>query len=82
MFHNEERNLLIWVNEEDHLRFVSMQYGASLFKVFERLQRALELIETELEFEKSERLGYISCCPTNLGVAMRASVHVKLPMLC
>jgi len=49
--------------------------------VFERLQRALQVIETELQFESSERLGYITCCPTNLGVAMRASVHVKLPLL-
>jgi arginine kinase len=26
-------------------------------------------------------LGYITSCPTNLGTALRASVHIKLPKL-
>ena len=28
-----------------------------------------------------EHLGYITCCPTNLGTALRASVHLNLPKL-
>ena len=26
-------------------------------------------------------MGYITSCPTNLGTALRASVHIKLPYL-
>ena len=26
-------------------------------------------------------MGYITSCPTNLGTALRASVHIKLPLL-
>ena len=26
-------------------------------------------------------MGYITSCPTNLGTALRASVHIKLPKL-
>jgi len=29
----------------------------------------------------TDHLGYLTSCPTNLGTAMRASVHIKLPKL-
>lgn len=81
VFHNHNKTFLVWVNEEDQLRIISMQKGGNLKEVFERLVTALETIEQKLSFSYSERLGYISSCPTNLGTAMRASVHIKLPKL-
>ena len=33
------------------------------------------------EFSHDEHLGYITSCPTNLGTALRASVHIHLPNL-
>ena len=71
----------MWVNEEDQLRIISMQQGADVQAVFERLCRAASHIETVCKFSHDEHLGYITSCPTNLGTAMRASVHIKLPKL-
>ena len=34
-----------------------------------------------VNFSYDPHLGYITSCPTNLGTAMRASVHIKLPLL-
>jgi creatine kinase/arginine kinase len=34
-----------------------------------------------MKFAYNEHLGYITSCPTNLGTAMRASVHIALPKL-
>ena len=34
-----------------------------------------------LKFAQSDKLGYITSCPTNLGTSMRASVHVRLPLV-
>ncbi len=34
-----------------------------------------------LEFERHPNLGFITSCPTNLGTGLRASVHVKIPLL-
>ena len=31
IYHNKDKTFLVWVNEEDHLRIISMQQGASLF---------------------------------------------------
>jgi arginine kinase len=82
IFHNNEKTFLVWVNEEDELRIISMQNGADIGCVFERLARAAAHIETVVKFAHDEHLGYITSCPTNLGTAMRASVHIKLPKLC
>jgi arginine kinase len=72
---------LVWVNEEDQLRIISMQKGAGIKEVFERLCRACAHIEKQCKFAHDNHLGYITSCPTNLGTALRASVHIKLPKL-
>ncbi|MCF6263577.1 MAG: phosphagen kinase [Xanthomonadales bacterium] len=81
IFHNDEKTFLVWVNEEDQLRMISMQMGGDIKAVFSRLSTAVAELETALRFSKSDHLGYITSCPSNLGTAMRASVHIKLPRL-
>jgi len=78
IFHNSEKTFLVWINEEDELRIISMQKGGDILEVFIRLVEALKKIEKRLSFLYDEHLGYIASCPTNLGTAMRASVHIKL----
>ena len=81
IYHNQQKTFLVWVNEEDQLRIISMQKGGDIHQVFALLTQALTELEQHLNFLFSDRLGYISSCPTNLGTAMRASVHIKLPYL-
>ena len=81
IYHNDEKTFLVWVNEEDQLRIISMQKGGDIEAVFARLVKAVDVIEQKVAFSYSPHLGYITSCPTNLGTAMRASVHIKLPNL-
>jgi len=81
IYHNFEKTFLVWVNEEDQLRIISMQEGGDIQAVFSRLMRAVGHIGAEVPFSYSEHLGYLTSCPTNLGTAMRASVHIALPNL-
>ncbi len=81
IYHNSDKTFLVWVNEEDQLRIISMQQGGDIKEVFSRLVSAIKSIETKVPFSYSEHLGYITSCPTNLGTAMRASVHIALPKL-
>jgi len=53
-----------------------MQKGSNIRQVFERLMLALAKFEKVAKFSYDNHLGYITSCPTNLGTAMRASVHV------
>lgn len=84
IFHNDAKTFLVWVNEEDQLRIISMQQGGDVRGVFERLARGIKAIEDVLatsgkRFQFSEQYGYLHSCPTNLGTGMRASVHIDLP---
>ena len=81
IFHNNDKTFLTWVNEEDQLRIISMQPGADILAVFTRLSKAATEIEKVAKFAHDDHLGYITSCPTNLGTALRASVHIKLPNL-
>jgi len=58
-----------------------MQQGADIRTVFKRLSIACAHIEKVAKFSHDEHLGYITSCPTNLGTALRASVHIHLPYL-
>ena len=80
---SDDKQFIIWVGEEDHLRIMVMQKGAVLNEVFERLHSALDAVnEIEgLEFAHSEQYGMVTSCPTNLGTGMRASVHIPIPNL-
>jgi len=85
IFHNKEKTFLVWVNEEDQLRIISMQMGGNVKEVFERLARGISAVQESVKAESgkdflmSDKYGYLHSCPTNLGTGMRASVHVDLP---
>lgn len=81
IFHNDAKTFLVWVNEEDHLRIISMQKGGDLKAVYQRLVNAVNIIESKLPFSRDDRLGFLTFCPTNLGTTIRASVHIALPKL-
>merc|ERR1712072_141101 len=78
IFHNTEKTFLIWINEEDQLRIISMQKGGDVREVFSRLAKGVKA-ESGKDFCLDEKYGYIHSCPTNLGTGMRASVHIDLP---
>uniref|UniRef100_H3DNS1 creatine kinase n=1 Tax=Tetraodon nigroviridis TaxID=99883 RepID=H3DNS1_TETNG len=86
IWHNDNKSFLVWVNEEDHLRVISMQKGGNMKEVFRRFCVGLQKIEEIFKkhnhgFMWNEHLGYILTCPSNLGTGLRGGVHVKLPKL-
>ncbi len=81
IFHNDNKTFLVWVNEEDQLRIISMQAGSNIGEVFKRLSTAAGKIEEKAKFANDEHFGYIATCPTNMGTGLRASVHINLPKL-
>ncbi len=87
IFCSKDKKFLCWVNEGDHLRIISMEKGSDVKGVLDRLNRGLAAIEKRLQKQLGETnvfmsdpiLGMITCCPTNLGTGLRASVHILLP---
>uniref|UniRef100_A0A669R042 Creatine kinase M-type n=1 Tax=Phasianus colchicus TaxID=9054 RepID=A0A669R042_PHACC len=86
IWHNDNKTFLVWVNEEDHLRVISMEKGGNMKEVFRRFCVGLKKIEEIFKkaghpFMWTEHLGYILTCPSNLGTGLRGGVHVRLPKL-
>merc|ERR1712198_480641 len=86
IWHNDKKNFLVWVNEEDHTRVISMQKGGNMKEVFDRFCDGLQKVEKLIqdrgwEFMWSEHLGYILTCPSNLGTGLRAGVNLKIPKM-
>jgi len=80
---SEDKQCIIWFGEEDQLRIMCMKKGTKLNEVFDRLNGMLKVVESidGVKFARSDKYGYVTSCPSNLGTGMRASVHIKLPNL-
>ena len=78
---NKEANLVAMLNEEDHLRIQSFESGFNIDKCYKNLCDFTDLLKNNIEFAVSDKYGYITACPTNIGAAMRVSVMLHLPAL-
>ncbi|MBL9089912.1 MAG: protein arginine kinase [Planctomycetaceae bacterium] len=76
---NEQVSLMI--NEEDHLRIQVLKSGFDLTTAWEKINSIDDLIESQVTYAFHDRLGYLTACPTNVGTGMRVSVMLHLPAL-
>lgn len=47
IWHNDNKTFLVWVNEEDHLRVISMQQGGNMKEVFKRFCTGLQKVHKQ-----------------------------------
>lgn len=78
---NDDLNISIMLNEEDHFRQQCILHGFNLDGAFEKINEIDALIMENMEIAYDEKLGFLTACPTNLGTAMRSSVMLFLPGL-
>lgn len=71
----------IMVNEEDHLRFQVLRSGLRLRECWQQAEALDHLAQEQFNYAYSERLGYLTACPTNVGTGLRVSVMLHLPAL-
>jgi protein arginine kinase len=73
--------LSIMVNEEDHLRLQWIKSGFEPDRAFQALCKVDRALEAVLPYAVSDKYGYLTACPTNVGTGMRVSVMLHLPAL-
>lgn len=78
---SDDASVAIMVNEEDHIRIQAMEAGLQLMKAYEHAVKVDDAIESKYDYAFSERYGYLTACPTNVGTGMRASAMLHLPAL-
>jgi len=71
----------IMVCEEDHLRLQVLRSGFQLDAAWDAGDRLDDLVAKHVDYAFSSRFGYLTCCPTNVGTGLRASVMMHLPAL-
>ena len=78
---NDEKNISIMINEEDHIRMQVFSSGLDLENLKNLAIEIDEKLDNLLHYASHEKYGYLTACPTNVGTGMRASVMVHLPAL-
>lgn len=81
LFLNNEQHISIMVNEEDHLRIQVLNAGLEFHELWDKIDQLDTQIENNIEYAFSDKWGYLTSCPTNVGTALRASVMCHLPGL-
>jgi len=71
----------IMINEEDHLRIQVMQSGLNLRQAWAMIDALDDELSSVIPYAYSSDWGYLTCCLTNTGTGLRASVMVHLPAL-
>jgi protein arginine kinase len=71
----------IMINEEDHLRIQAMQSGLNLRDAWKIIDTLDDELAEVIPYAYSIDWGYLTCCLTNTGTGMRASIMVHLPAL-
>ncbi len=78
---NDEENICIMLNEEDHIRLQVFTSGLDLQNTLKLAVELDEKLDAALGYSCSKEYGYLTACPTNVGTGLRASVMVHLPAL-
>lgn len=78
---SDDQRISIMLMEEDHIRIQAMHEGLAIDECLKSAMEADDILEESLDYAFSEKLGYLTCCPTNVGTGLRISVMVCLPGL-
>jgi protein arginine kinase len=78
---NDDENICIMINEEDHLRLQVMSAGLNLENTLNLLKEIDDKLSKDLNYAFNDKYGYLTSCITNVGTGLRASVMVHLPAL-
>lgn len=77
----DDGTISVMINEEDHLRIQCILPGLQLEEAWREADKVDDFLGLNLDIAYDPELGYLTCCPTNLGTGIRVSVMVHLPAL-
>ena len=78
---SDGEDMSVMINEEDHYRIQAISKGFNIKDAYERAVTFDNALAGNIKLAFSDKLGYLTSCPTNVGTGLRASVMVFLPAL-
>lgn len=73
------QNTSILVNEEDHLRIQGFSAGVDVQEAWQKARQIEIFLAEHLDFAYADPYGYLTTCPRNAGLGLRASVLMFIP---
>ena len=78
---NGDQTVSIMINEEDHIRIQCIMSGLAVDECYTLASKLDDCLDRYLGFAFSDKYGYLTKCPTNVGTGMRVSVMMNLTAL-
>ncbi len=78
---SEDETVSIMINEEDHLRIQCIVQGFALSDAYTTADKIDDMVQEKIDYAFSDKYGYLTSCPTNVGTAMRAGVMLHIPAI-
>ena len=78
---NDEENICIVLNSNDHFEIQVFSSGMELENTFKFAKEIDERLQNTFDIAKSKKYGYLTASPINLGTGLRAEIIVHLPGL-
>ena len=76
---NEDVSIMLC--EEDHIRINSFEGGQNLEEAYKKANEIDDIFISSLKLAFSEKLGFLTASPINLGTGLKASFALHLPAL-
>ena len=78
---NDEENICIMINEEDHIKLQVFTSGLDIDNILNLAIEIDEKLEELVPYSYHQKYGYLTACPTNVGTGLKVSTLVHLPGL-
>lgn len=78
---NDEENICIMINEEDHIKLQLFTSGLDIDNLLNLAIEIDEKISSLISYSYHEKYGYLTACPTNVGTGLKISSLVHIPAL-
>ena len=78
LYTSADESVSILLGGDDHLRFQCLLPGSALHKGWEIMDELDDRINEHFDYAFSEKYGYLTSFPTNMGTGLRASVDLPL----
>ena len=78
---SKNQDISIMLCEEDHIKINAFSGGQNLSEAYEKANGLDDIFISTLRLAFSERLGFLTASPMNLGTGMKASYVLHLPAL-
>lgn len=76
---SKNESVSIMLCEEDHIRLASMSAGQDLYSAYEKADKTDAVFIKNLKIAFSEKFGFLTSSPMNLGTGLKASMTLHLP---